>query len=429
MDRTTPPKITIPEKISIPTPETITFSNGNQLVVVNAGTQDVTKVEIIIEGGTCYQEQLLSARTTSALLAEGTTTRNSQQIAESLDFLGSFTETSTSNDYTSLSLLSINKHLDKSLEILSEMLYNPTFPEQELDIYLKNSKQSFIVEQEKVTTLARKAFTQTVYKNNHPYGHFAQASDFDKLQRNHLVKFHQHNHLAKKLFIVAAGKISSSEINLIEKYFNQPRQNIANSASIELPKISIDKPCKVFTPKADAVQNAIRIGKATISRNHPDFPSLLILNTILGGYFGSRLMSNIREDKGYTYGISSALIPYRQNCIWVINTQVGCEYTQNTVDEIYKEIERLKIEEVPAAELDLVKSHLTGEILRNFDGPFNIAESLANIYEYNNFNFDYFTRIIETIRSITSKQIVDTANKYFSSDGMVESIAGKLINN
>jgi predicted Zn-dependent peptidase len=133
---------------------------------------------------------------------------------------------------------------------------------------------------------------------------------------------------------------------------------------------------KVFSHKNDALQSAIRIGKELIKRDHEDFPKLMVLNTIIGGYFGSRLMRNIREDKGYTYGISSTLLPFKETSVFVIGTEVGVDFTADTLREKYKENEKLCTDKVPQSELDLVKSHLTGEVLRNFDGPFAIAKAL-----------------------------------------------------
>lgn len=425
MNRAIPPRIILPDQINIPTPQVYKFGNGNQLVAINAGTQDVAKVEIIVGAGTRYQEKMLAARSTAALLSEGTAKLTSQQIAENLDYLGSFSEAIATHDFASLTLFANNKQLDRSLDILSEMFYSPSFPENELEIHRKKSKQVFIVSEEKVATLARRAFYKKIFGNGHPYGQYAQVEDFDAITRSDLVRFHTDNYLGNSLFIVISGRISDNEVGLVEKYFGSSIKK-PNPANCALPGIELGSAAQVFTEKSDSLQNAIRIGKATISRNHPDFPSLMVLNTVLGGYFGSRLMSNIREDKGYTYGINSMLVPFSQASVWVIGTQVGCEYSTDTVSEIYKEIERLKNEEIVADELDLVKSYLMGEVLRTFDGPFAISESFAGIYEYNNFDFSYFNRTIETINSVTSKQLLNIANKYLTYEGMVESVAGKI---
>lgn len=427
MNRTTPPPIATPKQINIPAPIEHTFSNGNRLAVINAGTQDVTKVELILHAGTRYQEKLLVARSATALLSDGSRTMTSQQIAEKLDYMGSFMEVNVGHDYTTIALLSTNRHLDQSLGILADTLHNPTYPQHELDVYCRKGKQALLVEQEKVSTLARKQLLQTVFGSNHPYGMFAEATDFDKLSRNDLIKFHTSNLIGKNCFITLSGKISDTEMRLVEKHLNNTIADRNLESINKLPPIAPPVRNRVFSPKSEAVQNAIRMGMVTIPRYHPDSPALMVLNTILGGYFGSRLMQNIREDKGYTYSISSLLVPYRETCLWTIGTQVGSENTQSTIDEIHKEIATLRNEEVSADELNLVKGFLMGEVLRTFDGPFAISESIASIYEYNDNNFDYFTRIIETINTINSKNIVETAQKYFDTENMVESIAGQAI--
>ncbi|MBP9029931.1 MAG: insulinase family protein, partial [Bacteroidales bacterium] len=158
--------------------------------------------------------------------------------------------------------------------------------------------------------------------------------------------------------------------------------------------------------------------------NHPDMPGLVVLNTILGGYFGSRLMRNIREDKGFTYGISSFIIPMAELSALVVSTEVGSAFTEKTVDEVFKEMIKLQTEPVSNDELELVRGYMTGQVLRTFDGPFAIADSLASLFQYNNLDFEYINNLIRTINEITPTQLLGLAKKYLDVDRMVVSIAG-----
>lgn len=428
LDRTKAPEKKASKKILIPQTQRIELVNGAPLIVVNAGTQDVSKIEIIFNAGTRYQNQALSARGAISMLSEGTTTKNSQQIAEQFDFYGSFPEHSFDRDFASLTLYSTNKFLDHSLSTLADMIYNPNYPDHELDIFKKKGKQALLVELEKVVTIARQNFFSTLFSNQHPYGAFAIPEDFDKLQRDYIVDFHNKHHASSNCLIILAGKITDKEIKTVETILGKcPFGNKTNAEKNNI-SATLQTQQKVFSYKNDAVQSAIRIGKQTIKRNHPDFPKLMVLNTILGGYFGSRLMRNIREEKGYTYGISSTILPFKETSVFVIGTEVGANFTKDTLSEIYKEIDKLCTEKVPESELELVKSHLTGEVLRSFDGPFAIADSIASLYEYNSLDFSYYDRTIETINTITADQLLETANQYLSKKDMVESVAGKIEN-
>ncbi|BDX38557.1 peptidase M16 [Tenuifilaceae bacterium CYCD] len=426
LDRTTAPKKNPTGRVSIPQTQNITLANGAKLIVIDAGTQEVSKIEIILHAGTRYQSQAISARAAISLLSEGTSTKNSQQIAELFDFYGSFPEHSFDRDFATLTLYSTNKYLDQSLGVLADMIYNPTYPEHELDIFKKKGKQSLIVELEKVVTIARQNFFSTMFGKDHPYGSYATPDEFDTLHRDNIANFHSQYHSSNNCIIVLAGKVSDKEIKAVEELLG--KTNFGNNGTAlnqPFPKSVISQQ-KVFSHKNDALQSAIRIGKELIKRDHEDFPKLMVLNTILGGYFGSRLMKNIREDKGYTYGISSTLLPFKETSVFVIGTEVGVDFTANTLREIYKEIEKLCTEKVPQSELDLVKSHLTGEVLRNFDGPFAIAESIASLYEYNNLDYSFFERTIDTINTVTPEQLIEIANKYLGQNDFVESVAGKI---
>jgi predicted Zn-dependent peptidase len=428
LDRTKAPDKKTTGKIIIPQNQQIRLVNGAQLIVVNAGTQDVSKIELIFNAGTRYQNQALSARGAISLLSEGTNTRTSQQIAELFDFYGSFPEHSFDRDFASLTLYSTNKFLDKSLGVFADMLYNPTYPEHELDIFKKKGKQALIVELEKVVTIARQNFFSNIFSNQHPYGAYAVPEDFDRLQRDSIANFHNTYHASNDCLIILSGKITDKEIRTVEELLGKSTFGKGNNdPNQKLPSI-LQTQQKIFSYKNDAVQSAIRIGKQMIKRNHPDFPKFMVLNTILGGYFGSRLMRNIREDKGYTYGISSTVLPFKETSVFVIGTEVGVDFTKDTLSEIYKEIDKLCTEKVPEGELELVKSHLIGEVLRTFDGPFAIADSIASLYEYNDLDFSYFERTIETINTITSDQLLETANQYLRKDDLVECVAGKIEN-
>ncbi|HRR12096.1 MAG TPA: pitrilysin family protein, partial [Tenuifilum sp.] len=349
--------------------------------------------------------------------------RTSQQIAEELDFYGSFLEPSFSRDFASVTFYTIGKHFYRSLDVLADILTNPTYPQHELELFCKKGKQSLLVDLEKVSTLSRQRFFSALFGSNHPYGSFATPNDYDVLSQTDLVQFRNRYHKASNGLIVIAGKVDAKQVDFLVNGFNNPIFEQCDDIELGLPSFTTTD-YRVFSYKKDAVQAALRIGRVLPKRNHPDMPGLVVLNTILGGYFGSRLMRNIREDKGFTYGISSFIIPMAELSALVVSTEVGSAFTEKTVDEVFKEMIKLQTEPVSNDELELVRGYMTGQVLRTFDGPFAIADSLASLFQYNNLDFEYINNLIRTINEITPTQLLGLAKKYLDVDRMVVSIAG-----
>lgn len=427
-DRKHPPKRSANSAINIIKANEIALPNGIRLLVINAGTQEVSRLELNFHAGSRYQVKPLVARSAFSMLTEGTANFSSQQIAETFDFYGSFVEQSSDRDFGKITLFSLNKYLDKSLNLLEELIKFPSFPDKELDTFRKKGKQSLIVELEKVSTLARIDLYKGIYGIDHPYGISAEPDDFDLLSRSDLAGFHEDYLNASNCIIVLSGKVGEIEINRVINHFGQTKWGNVLKPLPELPGITDPGIRKYFSPKEDAVQSAIRIGKRLMNRKHPDYPGVMVLNTILGGYFGSRLMKNIREEKGYTYGISSSILHFKEECMLAIGTEVGKEFTIPTLNEIYSEIDRLLIEPVGHDELELVRNYLLGEVLRNFDGAFAIADSISGLLEYNDLDYSFFDRTINVIKTISPDQLLNLANVYLRRQDMIECVAGSVSN-
>jgi len=425
IDRTVQPQRVPITKVRIPTPNIVELSNGFKALVINAGSQELVRVDVIFRAGTRYQNKSLVANAAISLLSEGTTSRTSRQIAEELDFYGSFLEPSFTRDFASVSFYTTGKHFYRSVDVLSDLLVNPTYPQHELELFCKKGKQSLLVDLEKVSTLSRQRFFSALFGDSHPYGSFAKPNDYDNLTQADVIQFRNNHHKASNGLIVIAGKVDAKQTDFIlERLESQVFKSDAHT-SVSLPPYKTTD-LRIFSYKNDAVQSSIRMGGVLPKRNHPDMPGLVVLNTVLGGYFGSRLMRNLREEKGYTYGISSYIVPMAELSVWVISTEVGVDYAESTVDEIFKEMSRLKKEPLSTDELELVRGYITGQILRTFDGPFAIAESMASLFQFNNLDFGYIDRLIKTVNEITPAGLMELANRYFDTDSMVVSIAGSL---
>lgn len=411
------------KKINIINPTKMKLENNIVAHFMDAGTQEIVKIDIIFEAGSWHQSKPFTASATNEMLMEGSKNLSSQQIAEKLDYYGAFIQPQPTKDFASLSLFTLKKYLPETVKILEDIIKNPSFPQHELTNYVNKKKQQFIIEMEKVSTIARRAFNEQLFGTNHPYGKNVQLEDYDSLTREALFDFHKKYYTPQNVKIIVTGKIDDSVVQMIHQHFGntnwETTQKIENAQNVTRDSLIRKK----IIRKENAKQSAVRIGLEMPVQTHPDFLKLNILNTILGGYFGSRLMKNIREEKGYTYGIGSALISLKNAGLLIIVSEVGAAYAKETVNEIFKEINRLKNEIINDEELSLVKNYMMGDFLRSFDGPFALSESYRSIIDFD-LTPDYFNQGIETIKTITPEEILQLANQYLVEENFVTTIAG-----
>jgi predicted Zn-dependent peptidase len=261
-----------------------------------------------------------------------------------------------------------------------------------------------------------------LFGNNHPYGKTVTDKDFETLNTNHLKDFFSTFYTPANMSVIISGKICKNLMEILEKHLGEKYPGIPPEATNKL-RIEGSSEKRIRIPKRGAIQAAIRIGSTTINKRHPDYPGLKVLNTLLGGFFGSRLMKNIREDKGYTYGIHSAAASLNLSGYKVISAEVSNKVTQNAIDEIYREIRILQKEPVKHSELELVRNYMSGEMVRMFDGPFAMAESFKAVWEFD-LSLNYYNQLADTIRTITPDALLNLANKYYNIDDLYEIVAG-----
>ena len=424
VDRKKSPEIKELSAFNIVEAEKQILPNGLPLYFINTGTSELIKIEWMFAAGNWYQQSPLVAFTVNNMLAEGTTSMNSRQIAESIEFYGAYLGYTVDKDNAFISIVCLRKYLPRVLEIVADIIKHPSFPQSELDIFIQKHKQQFLVDQNKVGSVARMIHARMLFGGNHPYGYYIKESDFGQLDRSQLFDFFNSTHHSGNCKIIASGKVLDEDIELINNYFGKENWGVATTVKPGNHIIEAEPVLSINQHKDEAVQNAIRIGKIVISKTHPDYAGLTVLNCILGGYFGSRLMKKIREEKGYTYGISSMLITLRHAGYFTIVSEVGADVTQPAIDDIYGEIEKLRTTDVPGDELDRVKNYMLGEMIRMFDGPFAQAETFISLLEYD-MGYEYFRELIAVIKSITPAEIRSLANKYLS-DGMSQVIVGKI---
>lgn len=402
-------------------PQKKNLANGVPVFTIYSGEQDLVRIEFIFDNVNWDIEKPLQAIAVSAMLNSGTNKLTSKQIAEQIDFYGAFFQTEYAQDQSSVTLYTLNKHLASVLPIVKDVLSNSQIPQEELDIYIQNQKQKLQVNLKKNDILARKEFAHALFGDT-AYGVDIQAKDYDALKREDLIAYFKAAYAPNNCTIVVSGKFEADSFELLNQEFGQ---NWEKSTAVK-NNFSFKPTPQQFTykEKPEALQSAIRMGKIAVNRTHPDFPGLQILNTVLGGYFGSRLMNNIREDKGYTYGIGSGISSLQNAGYLYIATEVGADVCANALVEIYKEIDLLKNELVGEEELDLVRNYMLGSMLGSLENVFSHADKFKNIY-FAGLDYDYYSNYIQKVKTITAAEIKDLANKYLATDNFTEVVVGK----
>ncbi len=422
LDRTISPDFQTIKAINFPPVKAINLSNGIPLYVINVGEQPVIKIEFSFDAGNWQETQNGVSLFTAKMITEGTSQHSSAQISEYFDKFGSFTESGQGLDRANFVIYGLKKHLPSLLPMVQELLQDSVFPQKELDSLKNIQLNTLQVNSEKTSFIANKTFRKTIFGDVHPYGNSLDEAAIEAVNQDILLNFYRNYWQQKPFKIFLSGNISDVEIDLIEQYFGSLK--LSSAAEKKLLVSSIPTVIEnIVIEKEGAIQSSIRMGKHLMTRKHPDYFPMLLLNEILGGYFGSRLMKNIREEKGLTYGISSNLALFAQAGYFVIGTDVKREFTQQTIDEIHKEIQILQTELVSENELETVKNYMVGSFAGSLNTPFDIADRYKVIFS-ENLPLDFYKNYIPNIQQISAIQLLETANKYLGLDTLTEIVVG-----
>jgi len=400
--------------------EKFTLDNGVPVYAINAGAEEVMSIEMVFFAGNSFEEKNLVAAATNFLLRNGTSKKKAFEINEHFEYYGSFLNRACYNETATLTLHCLNKHIAQLLPVVEEIITDSVFPEEELGIFKQNQKQRLSVSLKKSEFIAGRLIDSYLYGETHPYGKYSSHEEYDALNRDELLSFYNKYYKQGNCVIFTAGKLPAGLFDLLNKHFG--KLPFGNNFQKPLHQISsTKKPGEKFriTNDANGVQGSIRIGRDFPNRHHPDFQKAMVLNNIFGGYFGSRLMANIREDKGYTYGIHSYMQDHIQQSAWLVSTEAGKDVCEPAITEIYKEMKRLQNETISEEEMQLVRNYMMGTILGDLDGPFHIIARWKN-YILNGLDEKYFYSALNTIRTVSPEELQLLAKKYLNPEEFYE---------
>jgi predicted Zn-dependent peptidase len=413
IDRTSAPLIkdAIEFDLKLKPYQKMVLNNGVEVYAINAGEQELLQLEIVFYAGNSYEANKGVALATNFMLKNGTSTKTAFQINEHFEYYGAYCNRSCYNETAVLSLHTLNKHLNVLLPVMREMITDANFPESELDIFKQNSQQKLQVNLKKCDFVANRLIDAYLFGEDHPYGKYLSAENYQALSTDQLKAHFQQYYVNGRAVIFVAGKLPA---DLFEQ-LNQQFGDLAitkNGKSLPAQQLipAVQKKQHISNDP-NGVQAAIRIARPFPNRHHPDFMNVMVLNTLFGGFFGSRLMSNIREDKGYTYGIHSYVQNHIQESAWMISTEAGKDVSEATVTEVYKEMDLLRNTLIDEEELLLVRNYMIGSILGDLDGPFQIIGRWKNII-LNDLDEHYFYDSIKVIKSISAEELKALAEKY-----------------
>lgn len=417
LDRTIPPAFQRTTHLSLLTPELIALSKANQLHILRGGTQEVIRLELLAPAGRWFEPFAGVSHFTANQLDKGTKTKNSYQIASVFDALGAHVEVASGNDFITLTIYALTKNVVEVVALVLELLMEPVFPQQELDLAKSIALQNLKVNEEKTSYLAGKYFRKQIF-GDHPYGSELESSSIENLERQALEKFHQQQLI--NFQAIVSGSVTDALAKQLQTLLKQlPAKQVVDKAAAFTIPIATDQ----YKEKEGSVQSTIRFGRRIINRQHKDFFDLLFLTHILGGYFGSRLMKNIREEKGLTYGIYASLQPLLRDAFLVIGADVNRENRALTVDEIKLELQNLIHHPVSANELEAARNHFIGSLQAEVTNAFAHGDKYKTIL-LNKLPFDYYQQMIHRVDAITPEDLQRTASVYFTIPSFTEVSVG-----
>ena len=426
LDRTLAPPVQPLARVALPPTTVQELPSGTRLHVLANDAQPVVRLQAIFPAGKWQEPQPGLAQLTARLLLEGTATRSARQIADEVAFYGASLDCDAGPDRATLTLYCLSRHLPALLPLVLEVLTQPSFPEAELAQQKTRTIQNVQVERQKTSYLASERFAELQFGATHPYGRPFDTTTYEALTAEQARNFHQAAYSFAKAEVFLCGDVAAHQ-ELVADAFGKASASAVSGAA-QQPLEPVDQKLVVAegvdrVPLAGSLQASLRLGREWPTPQHPDTHRLQLLVKVLGGYFGSRLMKNIREDKGLTYGIYAQSLAREHGSTLVIGTDVNGESAEIAIQEIKLELRRLQEELISDEELTTVKNYTLGKFANELSTVFEQADKYRNTVLLN-LPVDYYTNFVEQIQHTDAVTLRELAQKYLSPEAMQIVIAG-----
>lgn len=418
LDRRVAPALNKIDKLVFPQYDLYQWNNGTKVCEINLGSQDILKVEVVHLAGRSVERHHLAGRAVSSLIKDGCKDKTSTMIAEEIDYYGSSIKTASNMDFSYTTLYCLTKYSEKAIRQLYDIYTYPTFPEDEIEKFKNLNIQKLKEELTKNEVITYRQITEEIFGKNHPYGYNSTEIDYRNLNRDIILEHYETNYGTDNRYIIISGKINDEVRKCIFDTFGQDLRK-SNIKSFVPAQPSSGK--KIILTSKNEHQSSIKTGFKLFNRDHVDNAPFFVLNTIFGGYFGSRLMSSIREDLGYTYDIHSSADQMLHDGCFYVSTEAATDYVQPLLKEVYHQMDILKQERVKNKELNMVKNYLMGSFMNMLDGPMNVSSFVKTMLLTGKEPKD-FLDFTDQVNKVDSLQIQEMAQKYFKEENMIEVI-------
>lgn len=431
LDRSKPPKSGKPKDVNFPKFFEAKTSNGITVLVIEDKRLPLVTSRFVFKSGS-YSDYFAGkdksglASITSELLTKGTEKRSATEIAEEVDFIGATISAGCDYDASYVSSYSLKKHFDKIFEISADVILNPIFDEEEIARTREQRISSLLSMIDDGDYLSEKVFKKQVFLNS-PYAMPAEGfeSSIEGITKDDIKSFYEKAFVPENLIAAFVGDITPDEAMIkVNENFASWNKKSANQAESLTPSTAGSS--KVYLiEKKGAVQSSLKVGHIGIRRDNPDFIAISVMNTLLGGYFTSRINKNLREVNGYTYGARSSFNPYKYSGDFSVVTEIKNDLTADATREILKELNDIRNEFVSGDELQNVKNYISGNFPMRLETPNAIASKVINIKQYDLAD-DYFNTYIKKVNELTKEDIKNAAEKYLYPSNLIISAAGNV---
>ncbi len=411
----TPPPIHVVRSLKLPFYEYNRLDNGMDLYTLNGASEPVMKLEIVFRAGASTETKTGVAECMASLLSEGTKSLSSAQLAEKIESYGATLQTRGGVDTIRIRLYTLTRFFPELMELVYDLMTRPAFDPGELEVFISNKIERLEIDLRKNEILAYRHLTEAIYGPTHPYGKNAIPGDYRQITVEDLAAHYAQHILPGKGMVFLSGSFGDQETLLLNEVLNRWTRQSPNGEQRLMQPEAVSRTGYLEIDGPQSHQAAIRIGRRLFTQHHPDFDGIFVLNTILGGYFGSRLMNEVRENQGLTYGIYSGVDTFESDGCFYISTETTTGQIDKVIAAVRHEASRLQEDLIPESELQMAKNYLMGHLMTQLDGPFSVMDYVKTL-KIEHLEDGSFDRIVDTIQQITPGQLRDLAIRYLNLD-------------